>query len=382
MRVAVLIPGAKKGLQPVTFAAFLQALAAEVGEVVVWDVTLSRIEELRVGLGTFSPDRTRFRNRFNASPDAFRRRSQVVERLVAAETRPLDAVLQIGISFDAGAAAAQWPLVIYTDYSFVLTRDFGRPWRPELTEATISARVALERAAVGAAVRVCTRSAFVADALRREQGVDPARLSVVGAGPSITPPVRRDGPPRLLFFGNDFLRKGGDIVLAAFARLRLDFPWLEIDIVAPPAHRRRIAGVTWHTERSVAGIAGLLGRASILLMPSRFETWGEALVEAMAAGTVPVIADIAPMTEIVTHGVDGLLVPRDDPRALAETVAPLLRDPILLDRYSRAAALRVTRDLSQAAVVRRISRALRLAVEEHALTAESPRRRRPEPGPG
>jgi glycosyltransferase involved in cell wall biosynthesis len=362
MRVAVLIPGARKGRQPIKFAAFLEALAAQMGEVVVWDVALRRIDQVLIGLRTFNSDRARFRGRFNASPEAFRRRTHAVERLVAADPGHIDVVLQMGMTFDAKAAAARWPVVIYTDYSVVLTRDHGREWRLDLTEAQVGERVRLERQALSRATRICARSAFVADALNRVQRVPPERLSVVGAGPNIRATGEKAEPVRLLFFGNDFPRKGGDLVLESFARLRAEFPWAEIDIVAPAPMHQDLPGVTWHPDVRIEMVASLLGRASILLMPSRFETWGNVLIEAMAAGIVPVISNLSPMTEIITDGVEGLIVPKDDVEALTAATRSLLTDPLLRDRCARAAALRATRDFSQAAVATRVARALRQAM--------------------
>lgn len=86
------------------------------------------------------------------------------------------------------------------------------------------------------------------------------------------------------------------------------------------------------------------------------------MVQAMAGGTVPVIADLPPMTEIVSHGVDGLVVPREDPGALAAAVRQLIVDADLCGRCSRAAAHRVEGELNQLAVLSRSARTFRIAV--------------------
>ena len=361
MRVACLIPGAHKGLQPVKYGAFLRALEAEVDKVTVWNIEASPLDRIGIALRTFSPDRNWFRARFHASPLAFHARTRSLDQL-ASHASNLDAVLQIGATCDAGSAAARWPLVIYTDYTVVLTRDLGRSFRLDLSDAQIEANVAQERRALARADRICTRSEMVAEALRSRMGVPADRISVVGAGPNLTPLGPRAQPPRLLFFGREFHRKGGDLVLAAFQRLRQEFDWLEIDIVASASVQTPSPGITWHSGISVAHIARLVGQASILLAPSRFETWGDVVVEAMAGGTVPVIVDLPPMPEIVTHNVDGLVVPREDPVALAAAVRQLLLDPGRLSRMSRAAEDRVARDLNQSAVAAKIAAVLREAV--------------------
>lgn len=363
MRVVGLLPGADKGLQPIKYGPFLRALGAEVGEVDLWNVEASPLDRLWIAARTFSPDKARFRARFYASPLAFRARTRAVNRLCASGGTA-DAVLQFGTTFDAGQAAAKWPLVVYTDYTIALTRELGWSFRLALTDAQIDASVALERAALARADAICTRSRLVAEALHSMMGVPADRLRVVGAGPNIVAGGVRLSPPRLLFFGKEFHRKGGDLVLAAFQALRHDFDWLALDVVGGAPSGPAPPGVTFHTGISRPQIARLLGQASILLAPSRFETWGDVIVEAMAAGAVPVVADLPPMTEIVSQGRDGLVVPREDAFGLAAAVRSLLLDPSEMRRLSEAARDRVARDLNQQAVAARIAETLREAVKD------------------
>lgn len=361
MRVVGLLPAPSKGLQPIKYGPFLRALATEVGEVDLWDIEPSRLDRLWIAARTFSPDKSRFRARFYASPLAFHARGRRLKR-VAAGKSGIDAVLQFGTTCDAGRVAARWPLVIYTDYTVALTRDLGRAFRLALTDAQIAASVELERAALARADAICTRSRLVADAMHGEMGVPRERLVVVGAGPNIVAEGARLTPPRLLFFGAEFHRKGGDLVLAAFEALRRDFEWLELDIVGAAPPDRLPEGITWHSGFSPLNVARLLAQASILLAPSRFETWGDVVVDAMAAGAVPVVANFPPLPEIVTHGIDGLVVPREDAAALAEAVRILLRDAPTLSRYSQAARDRVAGDLNQQVVAAKIAAVLREAV--------------------
>ena len=358
MRLVGLLPGASKGLQPIKYGPFLRALAAEVGQVDVWDIQPSRLDRLWIAARTFSPDKGRFRARFYASPLAFHARTRSVNRLSSRGSQ-IDAILQFGTTCDAGQAAARWPLVIYTDYTIALTREHGRAYRLALSDRQIDACINLERAALSRADAICTRSRLVADTLISAMGIPADRLAVVGGGPNIAAEGERRAPPRLLFFGTEFHRKGGDLVLKAFEILRKDFDWLELDIVGGPAPDRIPPGITWHSGISAPTVARLLAEASILLAPSRFETWGDVIVEAMAAGTVPVVADLPPITEIVTSGKDGIVVPREDATAIAAAVRDLLRDRPKLERLSKASVERVTADLSQEAVAAKVAEVLR-----------------------
>jgi phosphatidylinositol alpha-mannosyltransferase len=70
------------------------------------------------------------------------------------------------------------------------------------------------------------------------------------------------------------------------------------------------------------------------------ESFGIALVEAMAAGLPVVASDIPGYDEVVTDGVEGLLVPPREPAAAARAAATILDDPGLAARFSAAGRAR------------------------------------------
>lgn len=95
-------------------------------------------------------------------------------------------------------------------------------------------------------------------------------------------------------------------------------------------------------------VAYILPALDVVVCTSREEGFGLAIVEAMAAG-VPVVATRCGGTEdILDHESTGLLVPVDDPLALAEAVESVLRQPLLAARLA-ARARRVWRDRFTAA---------------------------------
>jgi glycosyltransferase involved in cell wall biosynthesis len=80
-----------------------------------------------------------------------------------------------------------------------------------------------------------------------------------------------------------------------------------------------------------------IARADVFALSSRYEGFGNVLVEAMACG-VPVVATASPGTrEIVSVGTDGLLVDRHEPQALAAALERVLSDPSLRERLSQGA---------------------------------------------
>ena len=79
-------------------------------------------------------------------------------------------------------------------------------------------------------------------------------------------------------------------------------------------------------------------QAGVFVLPSRFEGMPNALLEAMAAGLAVVVTDASPgPLEVVVNGVSGLVVPSDEPSALADALDHLAADPGLRERMGAAA---------------------------------------------
>jgi N-acetyl-alpha-D-glucosaminyl L-malate synthase BshA len=98
-----------------------------------------------------------------------------------------------------------------------------------------------------------------------------------------------------------------------------------------------------------AGVEEILPCADLFLLPSEYESFGLAALEAMACGVVPVASDAGGLPEVVRDGVDGVLVDPDDEAAMGEAAAALLADPARLAAMKlearRTAETRFARDL-------------------------------------
>ena len=85
-----------------------------------------------------------------------------------------------------------------------------------------------------------------------------------------------------------------------------------------------------------------LAEAAVFVLPSRFEGMPNALLEAMAAGLAVIVTDASPgPLEVVEPGVSGLVVPSDDPVALAAAMEALASDPERCRRMGAAASQRI-----------------------------------------
>jgi glycosyltransferase involved in cell wall biosynthesis len=97
--------------------------------------------------------------------------------------------------------------------------------------------------------------------------------------------------------------------------------------------------VLWMGEQTPAEVQGLYRVMDVVAMPSRFEGFGLAVAEAMAAGCPTVSTGVGGLSELVEDGVTGYLVPPDDAEALATALVSALRDrPLAVNMGARGKA--------------------------------------------
>ena len=163
-----------------------------------------------------------------------------------------------------------------------------------------------------------------------------------------------------LHVGRFHRQKGQDVLLDAFAAAHVEDPRLRLCLVGEgaelPAARARAEelglGDAVFFAGAVADPAPLLAAADLFVFPSRWEAFGIALLEAMAAGLPVVASRTGGIVEIVSDAT-GLLVPPEHVTALTTAMLALARDPAERARLAAAAAQRA-RDFDAAPAVRRL----------------------------
>jgi phosphatidylinositol alpha-mannosyltransferase len=184
-----------------------------------------------------------------------------------------------------------------------------------------------ERIAVSEAAAWTGRRWFGGEYRIVPNGVD------VDAAPSV--PTHRSDELRLLFVGRAEERKGLPVLLSAFGALVEHVP-CRLTVVGADAEEvaRMVADPEVERQIEVVGLVsdeelwGHLANADVLCAPSLTgESFGMVLIEAMAAGTPVVASRIAGYSDVVSDGVDGVLVPPADPQRLAEELQRLWHEP-------------------------------------------------------
>ncbi|MBP2417674.1 glycosyltransferase [Microlunatus capsulatus] len=212
-------------------------------------------------------------------------------------------------------------------------------------------------------------------------GVDATRFTPVEDGTPVPPRTRRH---RLVTVGRPVPRKGFAVVVEALATLP-DTELLvvggatgdpERDRLQELAARVRVAD-RLHFPGQVprAAMPALLRSADAVVCAPWYEPFGLVPLEAMACGVPVVSAAVGGMLDSVGDGVTGLLVPPQDPVALAAALRRLLAAPELGARLGAAGRARVLERYTWPRVAAATADAYAAALERRPRAAAQPLRR-------
>lgn len=337
----------------------------------VYDATLRGVARMINALRVVHPDRQRWRERFYKNVPAFQIRSQQTAAYLQSLQGQADIVLQVGVLFDARWDEALLPSVIYTDYTAHLSARKPAAGRSPFTPRQLEQWITLERRAFERATYICTRSELVRDSVITDYGIPPEQVVAIGGGVNFATlpepmPGANNKRPTVLFIGKDFYRKGGDLLLHAFALTRSQIPEAQLllltgDTIPKDLPLEGVELIQPDWDRAL--IETLYQRADLLVLPSRLETWGDVLLEAMAY-TLPCIGVAGEaMEEIIENGVTGLIVPPEDVEALATALSRLLGNVQLRCQLGLAARQRIEQTYTWTHVGERLAPVIKAASE-------------------
>lgn len=191
----------------------------------------------------------------------------------------------------------------------------------------------------------CYLAEVVAAYLSRPRPINviPFGVDVTRFRPAVTPPTE----PRIGTLRHLERIYGIDLLLEAMPIINTTHPTAKLSIGGGGSQQQALEQqiarlgladqVTLHGRIGHTHVPTFLESLQVFAMPSRAESFGVAALEAQACG-VPVVATrVGGLPEVVVENVTGLLVPTDDPGALAAALLTLLDDPQRQAAMSRAA---------------------------------------------
>jgi glycosyltransferase involved in cell wall biosynthesis len=208
------------------------------------------------------------------------------------------------------------------------------------------------------AAGVATPTEYNAEALRaRAPGVPVRRLSAILATEPLGA-VNHDGP--VLAVARAVPKKGIDTLVEACALAAREGEPVRAEVVGDGPELIGLGelasaqdvedAVVFRGPVAPDEVAEAYARCSAVVVPSRIAPDGDrdglptVLFEAMGRGLPVIATDVVGIPELVRDGENGVLVPPDDPAALAEALVRVRRDPELAERLGREARRTIERD--------------------------------------
>jgi len=235
----------------------------------------------------------------------------------------------------------------------------------------------LELASVRAAGVVTSPSAALATEVARRWRTDRERIVVV-PNPVDVELFKPGGEPEeqntILVAGRIEPGKGQHVLVEALPAIRRFVPGARVRLVGADGSerggvspvqrlRRRVTELGLDTgalvvdpPRPRTDLPSVYRSAAVCAVPSSFEAFSYTCLEAMACGRPVVATNAGGPAEMIDGGRDGVLVPPDDPAALAQAVVELLRDPGRRLRLGQAARAKVLQSFATPSVAARMER--------------------------
>jgi alpha-maltose-1-phosphate synthase len=344
-------------------------------EVLSRDVDLYGFRKFAAAAATVGPSRRRWGVRFHLAGIPFRMRSRLAAGHIES-AGPVDAILQIGATF-APVGRKATPYFLFCDSNIRMAergRVSGQSQAASLSVRTLEAVAEREATVYEAAAGVFSISERLRTSFIDDFRVAPQRVHTVHAGPNFDPAAvprevdvgrKQEHPPTVLFVGVQFERKGGDLLLRAFRRVRESLPTARLLIVGPSNLGLEEAGVELlgflrkDDPGEWARLVDAYARADVFCLPTRFEPFGIVFIEAMFFGLPCIGPDAWAIPEMVDDGVTGFLIPPEDESVLADRLLTLLRHPELARRMGASGRERARSHFTWTAVADRITKVLR-----------------------
>ncbi|MCP4418711.1 MAG: glycosyltransferase family 4 protein [Chloroflexi bacterium] len=239
--------------------------------------------------------------------------------------------LDVDIVFSSGTIPIAYleckqPIVFWSDATFAGMVDFY-PRFTNLCRTTLKRGHAMENSSLQRCAKAIYTSDWAAATAVSHYNVDPAKVEIIPRGPIIENTnsladvksmlkSKPSGECHLLFIGNDWIRKGGNIALAIAEQLNRQGLKTKLTIIGAipdevrnslPPFAHPMGFISKANKKGRNAIHKLLAESHFLLAPSRAETFGISYCEASAYGVPSIAADVGGVKTVIRDDINGKL---------------------------------------------------------------------------
>ena len=309
-------------------------------EVRTGDVELYGLPRVLGIAASWSPSRFRWWVRYRLSRLPFELRSRRARRHIDRYRGEVDLILQFGATFEPRGHGLL-PYALYCDGNARLAERGETGGLAEvsvLTERELREVVDRESRVYEGASKVFTFSGPLTESFIEDFGLPSDRVRTVHAGPNIDPaavppplPSSSTAPPTVLFVGRKFDRKGGDLLLSAFEKVRAEFPDATLKVVGPEIPSESPAGVQFlgflrkDVPEEESRLCQAYSEADVFCLPTRFEPFGVVFLEAMLHGLPCIGPNAWAVPEMIIDGETGFLVEPENIDDIANAIQTCFR---------------------------------------------------------
>ena len=257
-----------------------------------------------------------------------------VKKLMAARIKPGVHAFSLQTQSLLDTSTPNVPHFVYTDHTHLANLCYPAFDRTKLLPASW---INLERQIYANAAKVFVMTHQIERILVEQYACAPSKVSCIYIGCNLSPRIATDPKndyqnKRILFVGIDWKRKGGPQLIKAFDLVLEKIP--EATLV--------IAGCRPKLENPNVQVLGRVPievvqeeylKCSVFAFPTRIESCGFVVIEAMMHRIPVVGTPIGVMADTIRNGEDGCVVDPDDVKGLAEALVDLLEDPDKCRRF-------------------------------------------------
>ena len=218
----------------------------------------------------------------------------------------------------------------------------------------------MERTQARRSRRVISPTRTLAGEVARTWGIDVDSIDIVPTG--IDPPPVSPGPipaflteaPYVLYFGRLEIRKGVDTLVDALPAVMEAHPDVHSVFIGEDLSNKGVPFEEYARQRCAQHwsrihflprmahpeLFRIVANATLVVIPSRWENLANTCLESMVLGRAIIATSGSGFNEVLTDGVDGLLVPPGNSDLLGAAMIKALADPSLLEHLGLAARLR------------------------------------------